>query len=74
MNRTTQRKNMTVHEFLCLVRNQCKNGCECCLLREENIDVVSQKKWCIFSKFDMLSDKSILFILQKVKNIQNGGR
>lgn len=70
---TTKHRNMTVHEFLCYVRNNCKKGCGQCSLREENIDVVQQKKMCIFSKFDILSDKSLLFILQKVKNIQNGG-
>lgn len=66
---TTKKRNMTVHEFLCYVRRNCQNGCEQCQLREENIDVATQKKMCIFSKFDMLSDKSLLFILQKVRNI-----
>jgi len=66
---TTKKRNMTVHEFLCYVRRNCQNGCEHCQLREEKIDIVQQKKMCIFSKFDMLSDKSLLFILQKVKNI-----
>ena len=66
---TTKRRNMTVHEFLCVVRKNCQNGCHQCLLREERIDAEQQKKMCVFSKFDMLSDKSLLFILQKVRNI-----
>lgn len=68
----TKQRNMTVHEFLCYVRRNCQQGCERCQLREDKIDAVQQKKMCIFSKFDMLSDKSLLFVLQKIKDIQGG--
>lgn len=66
---TTKKRNMTVHEFLCYVRKNCQGGCHQCLLKEENVDAVTMKKLCIFSKFDILSDKSLLFILQKVKQM-----
>ena len=69
-----KQRNMTVHEFLCYMRRNCQQGCERCFFRDTRIDVSQQKKMCTFGKFDILSDKSLLFILQKVKNIQNGGR
>ena len=64
----TKRRNMTVHEFLCLMRNNCKNGCSKCILRDSRVETDRQKQMCIFSKFDMLSDKSLLYISTEKDN------
>lgn len=67
----SKKKNMTVHEFLCFVRKNCQQGCSKCKLRDESVDMAIQKKMCIFSKFDILSDRSLLFILKKTKEISD---
>jgi len=66
---TTKKHRMTVHEFLSHMRRNCQDGCERCSLRDNRIELATQKKLCAFSNFDKLSDKSMLFILEQIKQI-----
>jgi len=65
----TKQHKMTVHEFLSFMRRNCQNGCDKCYLRDKRIELAIQKKLCVFSNFDKLSDKSMVFILQQIKQI-----